>query len=284
VPEAETAAAVITPWKKTARYSAIAIVHLLPVAALLVGIQTLDWLVFALIWPLQLLGSTLALHRYFAHRSFTTSRVFQGFLALCAATAFGDPIGFTGKHRMHHRYTDTNGDVHSPHKGAWSCWIGSLVDFGYCEKEVQRNARDLCRYPELVWLHKHKYVPAIIIAIALFAYGGFTTVAIGLCLGAVSIIHLAGAVNFFCHTRGSRRFNTRDDSTNNAVIALISLGEGWHNNHHYYPTSARAGLYWWEIDIVYWVICLLERSGLIWAVRRPPDSAYHASLQGGKPS
>ncbi|WP_279246834.1 acyl-CoA desaturase [Candidatus Litorirhabdus singularis] len=241
----------------------------------------MDWYVFALIWPLQLLGSTLALHRYFAHRSFATSRVFQGFLALCAATAFGDPIGFSGKHRLHHRHTDTDADVHSPTQGAWSCWIGSLVDFGYREEEVLRNTKDLCRYPELVWLHKHKYVPACIIALALFAYGGFTTVAIGLCLGAVSIIHLAGAVNYFCHTRGSRRFNTSDDSTNNAIIAVLALGEGWHNNHHYYPSSARAGLYWWEIDAVYWVICLLERTGLIWAVRRPPARVYQAvSLKG----
>lgn len=229
-------------------------------------------------WPVLAVASTLGLHRYFAHKSFKTSREFQGFLALCAALSFGDPIGFTGKHRIHHKYSDQEQDVHSPRHGVWQCWIGNLVDFRHSEAEVMKHAKDLCRYPELVWLHEHKRVPGLLLSLIFFAVGGFSMLAIGYALTVISIIHLAGAVNYFCHCKGSRRYQTNDGSTNNWFIAILSLGEGWHNNHHYYQTSARAGFYWWEIDMLYWIICVLERLGLIWAVRRPPESVYDANL------
>ena len=257
--------------KKNLGYLAIFTVHLVPVIALFTGTHTVDWIVLACLWPIQALGSTLGLHRYFAHKSFRTSRLFQGFLALCAAFAFGNPIGFAGKHRIHHKYSDMINDVHAPRQGAWQCWIGSLVDFGHSDAEVRRHCVDLCRYPELVWLHEHKWVPGLALALILFLVGGFSMMAIGFALGVVSIIHLGGAVNYFCHKYGSRRFETGDNSTNIWILSLLSLGESWHNNHHFYPASARAGFYWWEIDLAYLVICLLQKMGLIWAVRTPPE-------------
>jgi len=268
----------VTGKEKSMRYLGILIIHALPIIALAQGTATQDWLLFALIWPIQLIGSTLALHRYFAHRAFRTSRIFQFILALSSSLAFGDPIGFTGKHRLHHKFADKKNDVHSPRDGLWSCWIGSLVDFGYSEQDVRRHSADLCRYPELVWLHEYKRVPGLALALILFFVGGFTSVAIGFALGVVSIIHLGSAVNYFCHGRGKRRFETNDNSTNNWVIAILSMGEGWHNNHHHYPRSAKAGFYWWEIDVMYWIICLFEKFGLVWDVCRPPQKVYDFAL------
>lgn len=259
-------------------YAGLFLLHVLPVAALIMGPAKIDWIVLACIWPLQAIGATIGLHRYFAHKSFRTSRAFQAFLAFCASLSLGDPIGFTGKHRMHHKYSDQHNDVHSPAQGIWHCWIGSLLDFGHSEEETLRHARDLCEYPELVWLHQHKRLPGLLVVSLLFLVGGFTMVAIGFALGVVSIIHLGGATNYFCHCFGQQRFETKDDSRNNWVIALLTMGEGWHNNHHYYQSSARAGFYWWEIDVLYYIICLFEQLGLIWQVRRPPERVYRAGV------
>lgn len=263
---------------KNGTYAGIFLLHACPVIALFFGTTTIDWIVFACMWPVLAISSTLGLHRYFAHKSFKTSRGFQGFLAICATISFGDPIGFSGKHRIHHKYSDQGKDVHSPRHGLWRCWIGNLVDCGHSETEVRRHAKDLCRFPELVWLHENRRVPGLLVSILFFTIGGFSMLAIGYALAVVSIIHLAGAVNYFCHGRGSRRYETNDESTNNWFIAIFSLGEGWHNNHHYCQNSARAGFYWYEIDILYWIICLLERMGLVWNVRRPPERAYKIDL------
>lgn len=252
--------------------------HACPVVAIFMGTSSTEWIVFACMWPIFAIASTLGLHRYFAHKSFRTSRVFQFILALLAAVSFGDPIGFTGKHRIHHKFSDQDGDVHSPRHGVWQCWIGNLVDSRYSEAEILKHAKDLCRYPELVWLHEHKRLPGLLMCFIFYGIGGFGMLAIGYALTVASIIQLAGAVNYFCHTKGSRRFPTGDGSTNNWFIAILSLGEGWHNNHHQYQTSARSGLYWWEIDMLYWIICGLERSGIVWNVRRPPRSAYAHDL------
>lgn len=260
-------------------YAGILLLHVCPIIALVVGTNTVDWIVFAIMWPILAVASTLGLHRYFAHKSFRTSRAFQGFLAFGAAVSFGDPIGFAGKHRIHHKYSDQEQDVHSPRQGIWQCWIGSLVDCGHTEADVNRHAKDLFRYPELVWLHENKRVTGLALALIFYTIGGFSMLAIGYALAVTTVMHLAGAVNYFCHCSGSRRFDTNDASRNNWFIALLSLGEGWHNNHHRFQSSARAGFYWWEIDMVYWIICLLEQVGLVWNVRRPPDSVYELNLE-----
>ena len=253
--------------------ASIAVLHVAPLAALIYGTGRSDWLFFACLYPFQAIGVGVCLHRYFAHRSFRTSRAFQFFLALCAASTFGNPVGFAGKHRLHHRHVDTERDVHSPVHGLWACWIGSLMDNGYTEKQVLERVPDLSGYPELMWLHRHPMAVGLGLCAIGFMVGGWTTVAIGVCLGAALLVHQSSAVNYLSHRFGTRRFDTPDRSTNNWITGLLTFGEGWHNNHHYCPASARAGFCWWEIDMFFWVIWLFEKLGLVWDVRRPPARA-----------
>ena len=245
----------------------IALLHALPIAALVIGPQTRDWVFFAIVYPFSAIGVGVALHRYFAHRAFKTSREFQFALALMAASAFGDPIRFAGKHRLHHRFVDTDKDVHTPLKGMWHCWIGSLLESAYTEDETRKQARDLLRYPELRWLNRHPLVPGLVLATIAYLIGGISMVGIGVCLGPVILMHQSSAVNYLCHKYGYRRYDIRDSSTNNFLVAILTFGEGWHNNHHRNPRSAKAGETWWEIDVFYYVIALFSKLGLVWNVR-----------------
>ena len=249
----------------------IAVIHALPIWFLIAGPSRTDWLLFAVIYPFQGIGVVIGLHRYFAHHCFSTSRGFQFFLALCAASTFGDPIGFAGKHRLHHRHTDQQDDPHTPRHGFWYCWFGSLLDNGYTDEELVEVARDLKKYPELMLLHRFWLVPGLLLCLMAFLIGGVSGVAIGVLLGSTLLMNQASAVNYFCHKYGNRRFETNDQSTNNALVAILSYGEGWHNNHHQYPTTAKAGFRWWEIDMYYWVIYLFSKLGLVWDVRQPPQ-------------
>ncbi len=250
--------------------SLILLVHALPVGALLAGTDRTDWIFFACLYPFQAIGVGVSLHRYFAHRSFRTSRAFQFFLALTSAATFGNPLKFAGKHRLHHQHVDKVDDVHSPVHGLWACWIGSLIDSGHTDEEVMAKVPDLLRYPELLWLSRFFLVPGLLLCLLAYAVGGLSTVAIGVCLGATLLIHQSSAVNYLSHKYGTRRFDTADRSTNFWVTGILTFGEGWHNNHHYMPSSARAGFAWYEIDMFYWVIVIFEKLGLVWNVRRPP--------------
>jgi stearoyl-CoA desaturase (delta-9 desaturase) len=243
------------------------LLHAMPMSALLIGPAPQDWLFFAAVYPFSAIGIGIALHRYFAHKSFATSRIFQFLLALMAATTFGDAIRFAGKHRLHHRHVDTERDVHTPRDGIWQCWIGSLIEPSYCEQEALSKVPDLTKYPELRFLSRFWLAPGLLLMALAYLIGGFTMVGIGASLPAVLAIHQSSAVNYFCHKHGSRRYALADSSTNNAVVALLTFGEGWHNNHHRHPRSARAGEAWWEIDMYYYVIVLFEKLHLVWNVR-----------------
>ena len=255
------------PWLHRARAAFfIALIHVMPAIALSRGTHPVDWMVFAVLYPTFALSGTLVLHRYFAHRSFATSRLFQAVMGATACTMFLDPISFVGKHRLHHRYSDTSRDVHSPNDGFWFCWFGSLVDEGYADEEIVEAARDLARYPELRWLHRNFLVPGLATWAIVVWIGGISALAIGYCLSLALVQNQASAVNYFCHRWGYRRFNTTDQSRNNAAVAVLTLGEGWHNNHHRFPRSARAGLTRWEIDPLYGVIRTLGALGLVWNI------------------
>lgn len=250
------------------RAGGIALLHLLVAVALWRGTSAADWGAFALVYPLAAIGVGVAMHRYFAHKAFRTSRVFQFVLALMAALSFGNAVHFAGKHRLHHRHSDGDGDVHAPHQGWWQCWVGSLVDCGYSDEQIRHEARGWLGWPELAFLYRHGAVPALLNCALLYSIGGFPMMVIGGCLPGVLLLHQSSAVNYFCHCRGQRPFATRDDSRNHPLVALLTYGEGWHNNHHRFPRSARAGLHWWQLDLFYGVICLFEALGLVWEVQR----------------
>jgi stearoyl-CoA desaturase (delta-9 desaturase) len=268
---------------RAARYSTATLIvglHLLPLTFIFTGTNRTDWLLFTCIYPVQAIGVGVCLHRYFAHKSFRTSRWFQFVLALSAASTFGNPVRFAGKHRLHHLHTDRAGDPHTPLHGFWSSWFGSLLDSGYTEKQILARVPDLVKYPELMWLFRNWRVPGLALCLLALLIGGLSGMAIGVVLGAAILLHQSSAVNFLCHKVGSRRFATDDRSTNNLLISLLVFGEGWHNNHHRYPVSARAGFFWWEIDLFYWVICGFEALGLVWEVQRPPRQLLVNSRAG----
>jgi len=245
--------------------------HLLPVVALFAGARLIDGLVcvgFSLVYAFGLGG---CLHRYFAHRAFKTSRVFQFIMCLLTGLTFGDPIWFAGKHRIHHKHSDTAFDVHSPKQGFWFCWFGSVADEGYSEEEILKHAADLTCYPELMWMHRNYWVTPLIIALVTFLLGGFSMLAIGYAGSIIVALHSASAINYFCHKGRNRRYETSDGSTNNLLLSLLTFGEGWHNNHHHYPNTARAGFFWWEVDMVYYFVKFLSWIGVVWDVREVPE-------------
>lgn len=249
----------------------ILLAHLLPLTLPFTGVTGRDWLACAVSCVVIIFAVGGGLHRYFAHRAFRTSRAFQLFLGVLAASFFGDPVGFAGKHRLHHRYADTDMDVHSPRLGVWQCWIGHLLDEGCTEEEVLAAAPDLVRYPELMWLHRHSFVPGTLVASAMFLAGGYPLLVAGYVLAwCLVAVHAPALVNYFCHRSGHRRFETLDRSTNNALVGVLLFGEGWHNNHHRYPGSARAGLEWYEVDVLYYMLKALSWLGLVWDLREGP--------------
>ena len=201
----------------------IAVIHALPLWFLIQGPDRTDWLLFAVIFPFQGIGVVIGLHRYFSHNCFRTSRAFQFFLALCSASAFGDPIGFSGKHRLHHQRTDRWDDPHTPRHGFWSCWFGSVVDSRYTDGEIGAQVPRLVKYPELMWLHRRPFVPGVALCLAAFAIGGLSGMAVGVLFGVAMLINDSSMVNYFCHKFGRRRFETEDDSTNNLVVSLLTF-------------------------------------------------------------
>jgi len=201
-------------------------------------------------YAVRVFGITGGYHRYFAHKSYRTGRVFQFVLALlgCAATQKG-PLWWAGTDRGHDRYADGPGDPHSPREGFWYAHQGWIFDPTWGGTPLE-GIRDFARYPELRWLNKYHFVAPL-----------------GL---AVLATH---CINSVAHLLGTRRYETDDDSRNNPVLAILTFGEGWHNNHHYYMASARNGFYWWEVDITWYVLRALAALGVVWDLREPSEGA-----------
>ena len=185
-------------------------------------------------------------HRYFAHRTYRTSRIFQfglGFLAQTSAQR--GILWWAALHRRHHRCSDTAADVHSPvvrgflyaHLGWIFVWRNDATDY--------EAVRDLCVYPELKWLNRQPYLPAILLGVASWLIAGWPGLVVGFCWSTVALWHATFSINSLAHLVGRRRYVTGDESRNNWLLALLTMGEGWHNNHHAYQASVRQGFRWW---------------------------------------
>lgn len=245
----------------------VAVFHLLAVSALFVfSWQNLAAAVI-LWWLAGSLGIGLGYHRLLTHRGFKTPRWLERTLAVFGTLAIqSGPITWVTTHRLHHAFTDTDRDPHSPVHGIyWSHmgWIFRGTAQNNSIQTMQRYSPDLMRDPFLVKLDKFYWVPIAVVASVLFAVGGLPMVLWGVFLRVVFGWHCTWLVNSATHLWGSRRFETRDDSRNNGLIAALTWGEGWHNNHHAYPRSARHGLRWFEVDINWIEIKLLEKIGLV---------------------
>jgi sn-1 stearoyl-lipid 9-desaturase len=222
-------------------------------------------------WISTSLGIGVGYHRLLTHRGYKTPRWFEYFLTICATLALeGGPIFWVATHRIHHRFSDHDGDPHSPRDGKWWAHVGWIL----VGKSMHHDTTTLAHYvPDLakdkfyVWITKYHYVPIIVLGVILLAIGGIPFVLWGIFARTVIGLHATWLVNSATHFWGTRRFSTRDDSTNNFVIAMLTWGEGWHNNHHAHPTSARHGLKWYEIDLNWYAIWVFSKLGLISNIR-----------------
>jgi len=222
---------------------------------------------------LRMIVVTAGYHRYFAHRSFKTSRAFQFLLALGAQSAAQKGVlWWASHHRWHHKYSDTPEDVHSVRqRGFWYAHIGWIMGPGW-DKTDRTLVADLAKFPELRALDRWgvNLLPTVALALAFLFVGGASGLVWGYFVSTVLLWHGSFSVNSLAHLWGKRRYATGDDSRNNLALALITAGEGWHNNHHHYQSSANQGFRWWEIDLTYYVLRLLALFGLVWDLRRPP--------------
>ncbi|HET9066588.1 MAG TPA: acyl-CoA desaturase [Gemmatimonadales bacterium] len=252
--------------------------HLACLGVFWVGWNTAAILTAIALYLVRMFAITGFYHRYFSHRSFTMSRPVQfGFAMLGASSAQRGPLWWAAHHRKHHRHADTEHDVHSPrqHGFWWSHmgWITSAANFPTDMKEVS----DLARFPELRWLNRYDVVVPALLALALFLLGGWTLLVWGFFVSTVVLFHGTCLINSLAHQLGSRRYDTDDDSRNSLLLALITLGEGWHNNHHRYPGAARQGFFWWEIDLTYYGLKALEALGVIRDLRPVPARVLRAT-------
>ena len=247
------------------------LVHLACVAALWTGV-TYDALVlcFLLYW-LRIFAIGAGYHRYFSHRAYRTSRAFQFALAvLSQSTAQKSVLWWASKHRHHHLHSDTETDVHSPrHKGFVYSHLGWIFSRKNDVADLVKVA-DFARYPELMWLHKHELVPPAVLALLSVLIAGWSGLVVGFFWSTVLVYHATFCINSLAHVRGRRRYVTGDDSRNNWLLALFTMGEGWHNNHHAYQSSVRQGFRWWEIDATFYLLKALSWTGLVWDLKTPP--------------
>ncbi len=247
------------------------LIHLACFAIFWVDVQPTDWIICGALYVIRMFGITGGFHRYFSHRAFKTSRGFQFFLAfLGQCSAQRATLWWAAKHREHHKYSDTENDVHSPVKhGFWYSHVGWIL----CSRglSVDYNLiKDFRKYPELIWLGKFHSLPAVILGVSVWAIAGWSGLVVGFIISTVLLYHGTFSINSLSHIYGKQDYVTGDNSRNNIFLAIITLGEGWHNNHHHFPSAAPQGFRWWQIDITYYILRLLSVFRIVWDLRLPP--------------
>nr|GMD84119.1 palmitoyl-monogalactosyldiacylglycerol delta-7 desaturase, chloroplastic-like [Ipomoea batatas] len=221
------------------------------------------------------LGITLSYHRNLTHRSFKLLKWLEYFFAYCGVHALqGDPIGWVSNHRYHHQYVDTKKDLHSPIEGFWHSHIGWLYDTKAAIERSERptNVGDLENQFFYNFIRNTYIIHPIILATLLYAIGGFPYVVWGMGVRIIFYSHVIYSVNSVCHLWGNQAWNSGDQSRNNWLVALLSFGEGWHNNHHTFEYSARHGLEWWQLDITWYIVKALQAVGLATDIKLPTDA------------
>ena len=250
------------------------------------------------LYLLRMFAITGFYHRYFSHRSFRTSRAMQGVMAFVGCTSVQrDPMWWAAHHVHHHAHSEDAEDPHSPlRKGFWKSHVGWFMTpaaFGTRYNYVP----DWQKFPELRLLNRFDMIPPVILAVGVFFAGaglerfapglgtnGWQLLVWGFFISTVVLYHCTFTINSLCHQLGTRRFRTDDNSRNNWLLAIVTLGEGWHNNHHHYPGATRQGFYWWEIDITYYVLRAMAAVGLVWDLRGVPAKALIRNRVDGAPS
>jgi stearoyl-CoA desaturase (delta-9 desaturase) len=252
-------------------------VHLMCLFVFYVGARPVDVAVCVGLYVLRMWGITAGFHRYFSHRAYKTNRVFQFLLALVGTLSVQKGVlWWAAHHRHHHRYSDQVEDIHSPvQKGFW--W--SHVSWILCDKygaTKYEAIKDFARFPELVLLNRFHLVPGVLLAVALYFIGGFSLLVWGFFVSTTLLYHGTFTINSLSHVFGTRRYKTTDTSRNNWLLALLTLGEGWHNNHHYHQNTANQGWFWWEVDLSYYSLKALSWVGVVSDLRLPSDAVKYA--------
>ena len=249
----------------------LTVLHLGTLGALFMFNWTALATAIVLYWVATGLGISMGYHRLHTHRSYKLPRGLEYLFAVCGTlTLEGGPIFWVATHRIHHQFSDKPGDPHSPRDGAWWSHVGWLL-VGESKHNntrlMAKYAPDLAKDPFYVTLNDYHWVPLVVLSVILFAIGGLPLVLWATCVRIVFGLHATWLVNSATHMWGGRRFDTRDDSRNNWWVALITFGEGWHNNHHAHPTSARHGLAWYELDLSWIQIQMLKFLGIAKSIR-----------------
>ncbi|MEE8633767.1 MAG: fatty acid desaturase [Methyloceanibacter sp.] len=248
------------------------LVHLACLGAIWSGVTWPAFIICVTLYWLRIFAIGAGYHRLFSHRAYKTSRAFRLVLAIIAqSTTQKSVLWWAAKHRHHHLYSDTELDVHSPrHTGflySHLGWIFARRHDGFDEDSVA----DLMRYPELRWLHKYPLVPPAVLALLCFLAAGWSGLFVGFFWSTVLVYHATFCINSLAHVSGSKRYVTGDDSRNNWLLAVFTMGEGWHNNHHAFQSSVRQGFRWWEVDGTFYILKALSWFGIVWDLRSPPE-------------
>jgi stearoyl-CoA desaturase (delta-9 desaturase) len=252
-------------------------VHLMCLFVIMVGFKPVDVLVCLGLYVVRMWGITAGYHRYFSHRAYKTNRVFQFILAFVGTTATQKGVlWWAANHRHHHRESDTEKDIHSPiHKGFWFSHMNWILCDKYSETRFEA-IKDFARFPELRFLNRFYLLPPIALAVALYFIGGFSMLVWGFFVSTTLLWHGTFTINSLSHIFGKRRYKTTDTSKNNFFLALITLGEGWHNNHHYHQNTANQGWFWWEVDLSYYSLKVLSWMRVVSDLRTPSDSVKYS--------
>lgn len=270
-----------------ARIIPFILLHISCLAVFFVGVSWFAVMVMIVFYLLRMFAITAFYHRYFSHKAFKTSRAVQFIFALIGVMSTQNgPLWWAAHHRYHHRHADKAGDLHSPRDGFWYShmgWFLNKQNFATQEHLV----KDWIRFPELRWLDRHSVLVSFMTAASFWITGsalahfapslntnGIQLFVWGFLISTVLLTHVTLTINSFAHRFGFRTYPTQDDSRNNWFLAIITLGEGWHNNHHYCPASVRQGFVWWQIDISFYVLRLMATVGLVWDLVPIPKKAF----------
>ena len=249
------------------------LVHLACFAAIWTGVTWQAITICVVLYWVRIFAIGAGYHRYFSHRAYSTSRVFQFILAVMSqSTAQKSVVWWASKHRHHHLHSDTEVDVHSPrHTGFLYSHLGWIFSRKHDQADLIKVG-DLTRYPELMWLHRYELVPPLVLAVLCYAVGGWPGLIVGFFWSTVLVYHGTFCINSLAHVRGSQRYLTADDSRNNWLLAIFTMGEGWHNNHHAYQSSVRQGFRPWEIDPTFYLLKGLASLGVVWDLKTQPPA------------
>jgi len=271
------------------RIAPFVILHGMCLGVIWVGVSWVAVATAAALYVIRMFAITAFYHRYFSHKTYQTNRFWQFIFAVLGNSAVQrGPLWWASHHRHHHRFADTDEDPHSPARhGFWWSHIGWLTSAKHFPTRTS-YVKDWTRYPELVWINRFDTLVPILLAAGLYAFGavldavapalgtsGPQILIWGFFISSTVLFHATVTINSLDHMIGTRRYPNPDTSRNNAFLALITFGEGWHNNHHHYAISARQGFFWWEIDVTYYLLKMMSGLGIVWGLRPVPEHVRH---------